>query len=213
MPTRKLLTPALQASGKLVPMGDHLTQQMAFVVEIDRLKQVLRQNVVTDRSRQENGAEHSWHLAMMAVVLAEHAEPGVDPLRVLKMLLIHDLVEIDAGDTFLYDTAAKADQAAREQAAAARLYGLLPAALAAELAALWTEFEQAESRDARFAKALDHLQPVLLNYHTEGGSWRKHAVKGADVLHQKRAIEKGSPALWRYAEGLIRDSIAKGWLR
>jgi putative hydrolase of HD superfamily len=190
-----------------------LARQIAFIVEIDKLKRVLRQNVVTDRSRQENSAEHSWHLAVMAVILADLAAPEVQPLRVLKMLLIHDLVEIDAGDTFLYDGAAATDQAAREEAAAARLFGLLPDDQASELAALWAEFDAGSTPDAAFARALDHLQPVLLNYHTEGGSWRRHAVAGADVLAKKRPIAQGSDALWRYAETLIRDSIAKGWLR
>jgi putative hydrolases of HD superfamily len=192
---------------------DRLASQIAFIVEIDKLKQVLRQTFVTDRSRRENSAEHSWHIAAMALTLSEHAGPGVDPLRVLKMLLIHDLVEIDAGDTFLYDRAAAANQAAREAAAAERLYALLPADQAVALKALWVEFEFGDSPDARFARALDQLQPVLLNYHTEGGSWRAHTVSGADVLAKKRVIEHGSPSLWRYAETLIRDSIAKGWLR
>jgi putative hydrolase of HD superfamily len=192
---------------------DRLARQIAFIVEIDKLKQVLRQTFVTDRSRRENSAEHSWHLAMMTLALSEHAARDVDLLRVLKMLLIHDLVEIDAGDTFLYDAAAAAGQAAREAAAAERLYGLLPADQAAELAALWREFDSGDGADARFARALDQLQPVLLNYHTEGGSWRAHAVRGADVLARKRVIEHGSPSLWRLAEALIQDSIAKGWLR
>jgi putative hydrolase of HD superfamily len=192
---------------------DRLARQIAFIVEIDKLKQVLRQTFVTDRSRRENSAEHSWHLAMMTLALSEHAARDVDLLRVLKMLLIHDLVEIDAGDTFLYDAAAAAGQAAREAAAAERLYGLLPADQAAELAALWREFDSGDGPDARFARALDQLQPVLLNYHTEGGSWRAHAVRGADVLARKRVIEHGSPSLWRLAEALIQDSIAKGWLR
>ncbi|MEJ0070519.1 MAG: HD domain-containing protein [Pseudomonadota bacterium] len=176
---------------------DKLGRQIAFIVEIDKLKQVLRQNVVIDRSRQENSAEHSWHLAVMAVILADLAAPEVQPLRVLKMLLIHDLVEIDAGDSFLYDAAATADQAAREAAAAARLFDLLPADLGRELAALWAEFDAGATHDAAFARALDHLQPVLLNYHTDGGSWRRHDVVGADVLAKKRPIERGSPALWR----------------
>lgn len=191
---------------------DRLARQIAFIVEIDKLKQVLRQNLVTDRSRRENAAEHSWHLAMMTLTLSEHAAPAVDPLRVLKMLLIHDLVEIDAGDTFLYDTVAASGQAAREAAAAERLYALLPIDQAAELVALWREFDSGDGPDARFARALDQLQPVLLNYHTEGGSWRAHAVRGADVLARKRVIEQGSPSLWRFAEALIQDSIAKGWL-
>jgi putative hydrolase of HD superfamily len=190
-----------------------LARQIAFIVEIDKLKLVQRQNIVTDRSRRENSAEHSWHLAMMVLTLSDHAAPAVDPLRVLKMLLIHDLVEIDAGDTFLYDRAAASDQAAREAAAAERLYALLPDDQADTLKALWIEFESGDTPDALFARALDQLQPVLLNYHTEGGSWRAHAVRGADVLVKKRVIERASPALWRYTETLIRDSVAKGWLR
>jgi putative hydrolase of HD superfamily len=194
-------------------MTPRLDQQMAFIVELDKLKAVLRQNLITIGLRRETTAEHSWHLGTMALVLADHAEPGVDLLRVLKMLLIHDLVEIDAGDSFLYDAAARAGAAAREQAAAERLYGLLPPDLAAELRALWDEFEAATTRDARFARALDQLQPVLLNYHTEGGSWRANGVAGAEVLAKKAVIADGAPALWRYAEALIRDAIAKGWLK
>lgn len=190
-----------------------LDQQIAFIVEIDKLKAVLRQNLVTGEARRETTAEHSWHLGAMALILADHAEPGVDGLRVLKMLLIHDLVEIDAGDSFLYDTTARANAKAAELAAAERLYGLLPADLATELRALWDEFEAGTTRDARFARALDQLQPVLLNYHTEGGSWRANDVSGADVLRKKAVIADGAPALWRYAEALIKDAIAKGYLK
>jgi putative hydrolase of HD superfamily len=191
---------------------ERLRQHIAFIVEIDKLKAVLRQNVLIDRSRRENSAEHSWHIAVMALVLMDHAGPEVDPLRVLKMLLIHDLVEIDAGDTFLYDTAAAADQAARERAAAERLYGMLSPDLAADLRALWDEYEAGESPDARFGRALDRLNPLLLNYHTEGLMWRRNNVSGRDVLARNRVIERGSPSLWRYAEALIKDAIAKGWL-
>ena len=192
---------------------DRLARQVAFIVEIDKLKRVLRRTLVTDRSRQENTAEHSWHLAMMAVVLADQAPAGVDLGRVIKLLLVHDLVEIDAGDTFLYDRVAEADKAAREAAAAARLFALLPADQGVELAALWREFEAGVTAEAVFARALDQLQPVLLNYNTDGGSWTAHGVEGADVLTRKRVIADGAPALWRLAETLIRDSIAKGWLR
>ena len=191
---------------------DRLTRQIAFVVELDKLKQVLRQTLLIDRSRQENDAEHSWHLAAMVLVLGEYAAPGVDLLRVLEMLVIHDVVEIDAGDTFLYDGAGVDGQAAREAAAADRLYGLLPADQGAALRALWQEFEAGETPDARFARALDRLQPLLHNYHTEGAMWRAHGVRAADVLAKKAVIERGAPALWRYAEGLIRECIAKGWL-
>ena len=190
-----------------------LARQIGFVVELDKLKGVLRQTILIDRSRQENDAEHSWHIAMMVLVLDEYAGPEVDRLRVLKMLLIHDIVEIDAGDTFLYDTVAVAGQAAREQAAAVRLFGLLPADQGAALRALWQEFEDGASADARFAKALDRLQPILHNLYTDGEMWRRNGVSGADVLARNRVIERGAPALWAYAEALIRDAIAKGWLK
>ena len=197
--------------------NERLARQIGFVLEIDKLKRVLRQTPVTagatGDARRENSAEHSWHIALMAVLLAEHAGPEVDTERVIKMLLIHDLVEIDAGDTFLYDRAAGAEQAAREAAAAARLYALLPADQAAELAALWREFDAGTTADARFAIAIDQFQPVLLNHRTGGGSWIAHDVEGVDVLTRKRVIEAGAPALWRLAEALIRDAIAKGWLR
>ena len=193
--------------------GDRLARQIAFVLEIDKLKRVLRQTLVTGGSRRENTAEHSWHLAMMAIVLADLAAPGVDVGHVIKLLLVHDLVEIDAGDTFLYDRAAEADKAARETAAAARLFALLPADQAAALDALWREFDGGTTAEAAFARALDQLQPVLLNHATDGGSWTAHGIEGADVLTRKRVIADGAPDLWRLAEQLIRDSIAKGWLR
>jgi putative hydrolase of HD superfamily len=192
---------------------DRLAKQIGFILEIDKLKRVLRRTPVTDRTRRENSAEHSWHLALMAVILADQAGPGVDIQRVVKMLLIHDLVEIDAGDTFLYDRTAGADQAEREAAAAERLYALLPADQAAELRALWQEFDAGATADARFAVAVDQFQPVLLNHETGGGSWSAHDVEGADVLERKRVIEDGAPALWRLAEALIRDAVTKGWLR
>jgi putative hydrolase of HD superfamily len=194
-------------------LDDRLARQIVFILEIDKLKRVLRQTLVTDRSRQENTAEHSWHLAMMAVVLADQAAPGVDVGHVIKLLLVHDLVEIDAGDTFLYDRVAEADKAARETAAAARIFALLPPGQGGALEALWREFESGTTREALFARALDQLQPVLLNHATAGGSWSAHGIEGADVLARKRVIADGAPALWRLAEQLIRDSIAKGWLR
>src|SRR6056297_294642 len=155
-----------------------LEQQVAFILEIDRLKTIYRRTYLTDTSRFENSAEHSWHIAVMAMLLAEHANTlEVDQLRVIKMLLIHDLVEIDAGDTFAYDTAAHADKAAREQAAADRLFGLLPADQAAEFRALWDEFESRQTPEAKFAGALDRLQPLLHNLYTHGRSWREHGVR------------------------------------
>src|SRR5262249_50705513 len=151
------------------PMSDRLARQIAFIIEIDKAKQVLRQTLLMDGSRLENDAEHSWHLAVMALLLAEYAGEAVDLLRVLKMVLIHDLVEIDAGDTFVYDVEALATRREREERAADRIFGLLPADVEEEFRALWEEFEAQATPEARFAAALDRLQPLLHNYHTGGG--------------------------------------------
>jgi putative hydrolase of HD superfamily len=187
-------------------------QQLQFIVEIDKLKHVLRQTLLIDQSRRENDAEHSWHLGMMAIVLAEYASPDVNLLRVLKMVLIHDLVEIDAGDTFCYDAQGLTDQAEREQKAADRLFGLLPVDLGDQLRSLWEEFDAKESPDAQFAAALDRLQPVLHNYLTQGGTWKKAGVTVDKVRHRVAPIAKGSPILGEFAEALIQDAIQQGFL-
>ena len=188
-----------------------LEQQVAFILEIDRLKTIYRRTYLTDTSRFENSAEHSWHIAVMAMLLAEHANtPEVDQLRVIKMLLIHDLVEIDAGDTFAYDTAAHADKAAREQAAADRLFGLLPADQAAEFRALWDEFEARQSPEAKFAGALDRLQPLLHNLYTHGRSWQEHGVRKSQVVSLNRRMAEAAPDLWTYAEKWLEKAVAEG---
>jgi len=188
-----------------------LEQQVAFILEIDRLKTVYRRTYLTDTSRFENSAEHSWHIAVMAMLLAEHANtPEVDQLRVIKMLLIHDLVEIDAGDTFAYDTAAHADKAAREQAAADRLFGLLPADQAAEFRALWDEFESRQTPEAKFAGALDRLQPLLHNLYTHGRSWQEHGVRKSQVVSLNRRMAEAAPDLWTYAEKWLEKAVAEG---
>lgn len=192
---------------------DRIGQQIRFCVEIDKLKAVLRRTWLTDRSRRENSAEHSWHFALMAVLLAEHAAaPGVDVLRVVKMALVHDLVEIDAGDTFVYDDEASADKPQRERAAAERIFGLLPADQGTEFRALWEEFEARRTPEARFAAALDRLQPILNNFHTDGAAWREHGITARQVIARNRHMAEGSPVLWQYAEGLIREAVARGML-
>ena len=190
-----------------------LRQQISFIVEIDKLKHVLRQALLIDKSRRENDAEHSWHLAIMAVILAEYAAPGIDVLRVLKMLLIHDIVEIDAGDTFLYDTAGKIDQAERESRAAARLFGLLPEDQRMELRALWDEFEERRTSDAMFAAALDRLQPLVHNYYTEGSTWQRMGITADQVAACNSIISDGSTILWRAVQRLIDDGIRRGYLK
>ena len=192
--------------------GDRLAEQIQFLLEIDKLKSVARQSYLLDGSRHENDAEHSWHLAVMAVLLAEHAAEPVDLGRVMKMVLIHDLVEIDAGDTFAYDEEGHADKPEREQRAADRIFALLPDGQARELRALWDEFEARQTPDSRFAAALDRLQPQLCNYHTQGRTWREHGVTADRVLERNCHMGEGAPALWEYAQQLIQDAVAKGCL-
>ncbi len=192
-----------------------LEQQLIFIRELDGLKLVQRQSFVAGTRRLETSAEHSWHLAMMGAVLFEHAAPpGVDTLRVVRMLLAHDIVEIDAGNTLLYAEAeAHRLQREREVAAADRLFGMLPPDQAEEWRGLWEEFEARESPDAKFAAALDRLQPLLLNYLSEGAAWRRHGVTAAEVYEKSRHMAEGSPALWQAAQDLIETCIARGYLR
>lgn len=190
-----------------------LTQQIQFIIEIDKLKQVLRQTLLMDGSRQENSAEHSWHLALMAVVLVEYAPPEVDLLRAIKMLLIHDLVEIDAGDTFCYDVQGNHDKAAREALAAERIFGLLPDEQATELKALWQEFEAQTTVSAQFAVALDRLQPLLHNQQTQGGTWRIHGITRDRVLQRMTPVKTGTPELWELVEFVLDRCVEMGYLK
>ena len=192
--------------------GERLEGQLRFLVELDRAKSVLRRTYVTDGTRRENSAEHMWHLALAVLVLAEHAEAPVDVARVLTMVLIHDIVEIDAGDTFLYDEAARAGQAEREQAAADRLYGMLPADQGLELRRLWEEFEARETADARFAAAVDRLQSVLLNLATEGRTWREHGVTADRVRAANAHMARGSSTLWDHVSALLEAAVERGHL-
>ena len=194
-------------------MTDRLNQQIQFILEVDRLKQILRQSLVSDASRRENSAEHSWHLALMAIVLAEYALPGVDSLCALKMLLIHDLVEIDAGDTFCYDVQGNQNKADREELAATRIFGLLPDDLAQNLRSLWDEFEARNTPTAKFAAALDRLQPMLLNQQTQGGTWRLHGIAIGQVLQRAEPIAEGTPALWDFIQQVLEDCLAAGYLQ
>ncbi|MGV0025130.1 HD domain-containing protein [Phormidesmis priestleyi] len=190
-----------------------LHDQLQFIVEIDKLKHVLRQTVLMNKSRRENDAEHSWHLAMMAIVLSEYAAQEVDLVRVLKMVLIHDLVEIDAGDTFCYDEQGAETQADRERQAADRIFGLLPSDQTGELRSLWEEFEAKRTSDACFAAALDRIQPVLHNYYTQGGTWKKAGVTVDKVRKRIAPIAQGAPILAQFVDELIQDAVEKGYLR
>jgi putative hydrolase of HD superfamily len=196
-----------------LPARERLTQQIRFIVEVDKLKEILRQTQVINSRRPENDAEHSWHLCLIVLTLAEHANwPRLDVLRVLQMLIIHDLVEIDAGDTFAYDTAAMVNQHAREAMAADRIFGLLPLDQGREFRALWDEFEARQTPEAKFAAAVDRFQPMLLNCRTEGAAWRKHGVTRDRVLARNAYIAEGSTALWEYARQMIEDTVAAGHL-
>ena len=187
-------------------MTSDLERQLGFLKEIDRLKSIVRLSPLIDRSRRENSAEHSWHLALYALVLAEHAAGSVDVLRVVKMLLIHDIVEIDAGDVPFHLPATHVGQAERERLAAERIFGLLPEDQASELHDLWREFEAAESDDARFAKALDRFQPMLHNAATDGGTWVECGVTLEQITARCRPpIEGGAPALWEAAAGMAEE--------
>ena len=197
----------------MLTTNDRLMKQLDFLMEIDKLKLVLRKTVLTDRSRHENTAEHSWHLALLAVFLHEHAnETKLDVNQVIRLVLIHDIVEIDAGDTFVYDMKGQEDKAEREEEAAKRIFGLLPDDQRDELYALWREFEERSTPEARFAAALDRLHPMLHNYRTEGASWREHSITSKQVIARNRHIAEGSEELWRFAEALIQSAVEKGYL-
>ena len=190
-----------------------LESRLRFLREADQLKGVLRQSSILDGTRKENSAEHSWHLALMAQVLGGYASPGTDLSRVTAMLLIHDLVEIDAGDLFVYaDATAQARQEAAEHAAADRIFALLPAGQGRELHALWDEFEERRTPEARFARALDRLQPMLANYYLGGGTWQAHGVPASQVLEKVTLIEDGSPALGDFARELVGSAVRQGFL-
>lgn len=190
----------------------NILKQIEFIREIDKLKYIQRKTRLFNSDRNENDAEHSWHLAVMAIVLAEHSNVPVDLLKVVKMVLIHDIVEIDAGDTFIYDTQKSHTNTDDERLAANRIFGILPAEQAAELTAIWEEFEAGETSEAKFARSMDRLEPLLQNSSNNGGTWKEFGVKYEKVYEKKKVIKEGSEALWAYAEALINESVEKGIL-
>lgn len=194
-------------------INGRLTQQIQFILEIDKLKTILRQTRITSNERQENSAEHSWHLAMLALVLHEYANEPINLFRVLKMVLVHDIVEIDAGDTFYFDPSGNGTKAAREQQAAGRLFGLLPADQQDELRALWEEFEARETADAKFAAALDRVAPTLLNYaNRQDSSWHKHQLTFDTVVARIEPMREGSEMLWEVVKVTLAQAVADGFL-
>ena len=185
-------------------MTDRLQRQLAFLTELDKLKLILRRTSVIGESRLENTAEHSWHLGIMAPVLAEYAPQGVDMERAMSMVLVHDIVEIDAGDTFAFDVAAHDDKEEREQEAARRLFGLLPDDQQAHYRGLWDEFEARRTPEARFANALDRFQGLLQNVGNEGGTWKQYGISPDRILERMDPIRDGAPALWPYVLEVVQ---------
>ncbi len=193
--------------------GDRLRKQIDFILEIDKLKQIYRQSRITDDSREENDAEHSWHLAMMAILLSEYANDSqVDVLKVIKMLLIHDIVEIDAGDTFIYDVDKNESKSDREQQAAERIFGMLPNDQEIEFRKLWEEFETRSTSEAKFAAAMDRLQPSLLNSKTEGHTWKKFGITYNRVLEKNKHINEGSQILGTYFSELLEECLSNNYI-
>lgn len=193
--------------------GVDLAKRIDFIYELDRLKTVLRQSMLIDDSRQENSAEHSWHLAMAALTLAPLAAEPIDIERAVKILLVHDIVEIDAGDAFIYDDAKRAAAEAAEEAAAERIFGMLPEPEATEFRALWDEYEDRSTPEGRFAYSCDRLQPLLLNVAIDGGSWRRHGVSAERVKAINGPIEVGLPTVWPVAEAMIDRAVEEGKLQ
>ena len=191
----------------------NLQKQIAFIKEIDKIKYIQRRSKLFNSDRRENDAEHSWHLAMMAIVLAEHSDKPIDLLKVLKMVLIHDIVEIDAGDTFAYDTEKNHANSEEELIAAKRIFGLLPKEQADELTTIWEEFEEGVTDEAKFAKAMDRFEPLLQDATNDGGTWAEYDVPYQSVYDLNLGIKKSSETIWEYAVNLINESVEKGNLK
>ncbi len=194
-------------------MDNRLQKQIAFMLELDKMKNLYRQTYVLHENRKENDAEHSWHLAILAFMLAEYSNEPVDVLKTMKMVLLHDVVEIDAGDTYCYDAEANKSKAEREEKAAQRIFGLLPDDQRDEFYSLWREFEDSQTAEARFAAVLDRMQPLMLNYTREGISWKEHDVCRQQVLDRNISYFDASDELAELIKNIIDDAFSKGWLK
>jgi len=193
--------------------AERLDQQLRFLREVDRLKSVERQNILADGSRRENSAEHSWHVALAALCLSEHGAAGIDRFKLVQMLLLHDIVEVDAGDAFLHDPDALAAQARKEAAAAERIFGLLPADQRDVFLALWHEFEARSSPESVLAHAIDRVQPALLHEATGGVIWEKYGTTHAQIQTKMGVVQEAAPRLWRWVQSVIERALAAGRLR
>ncbi|MBW2603898.1 MAG: HD domain-containing protein [Deltaproteobacteria bacterium] len=205
---------SVQLNHKLIPNQiQRLQEQIEFMLEIDKLKHISRRTILTDRSREENSAEHSWHIAMAVFLFSEYVQDQeIDLYRVIKMLLVHDLVEIDAGDTYCYDHQGRQDQARREKEAAERIFNILPPDQTRSFRALWDEFENRDTPESKYANALDRFQPFLQNYFTKGQIWRKNNITRRQVMDRMQPVFDGAPHLWNLVELLIDDAVQKKYL-
>ena len=194
----------------MISMDDRLKEQIDFILEIDKMKEILRQNYLADGSARENDADHSWHLAMMALILSEYSNEKVDVTRVVPMVLTHDLVEIDAGDTYAYDEAGARTKEKREKAAADRIFGILPKEQGTWMRGLWDEFEACNTPESKFAHVLDNSLPLFLNHAAGGISWKEHKVKRSQIYKRNRITGDGSAKIWEYMQELIQENINKG---
>ncbi|MGD8981746.1 MAG: HD domain-containing protein [Desulfobacterales bacterium] len=213
-PSKVMESISVKLNQKLIPdQIQRLQQQIEFMLEIDKLKHISRRTILTDRSRKENSAEHSWHIAMAVFLFSEYAQDqNIDWYRVIKMLLVHDLVEIDAGDTYCYDDQGRKNQAQREQKAAERIFKILPFDQSRYFRALWDEFENRETPESKYANALDRFQPFLQNYVTKGQIWRKNDITRRQVKDRMKPVFDGAPLLWSLVELLIHDAVQKKYL-
>lgn len=194
-------------------INERLQKQLEFMLELDKMKNLYRQTYVLHEDRKENDAEHSWHLSLMAFMLAEYSSEPVDVAHVMKMVILHDVVEIDAGDTYCYDTEGYKSKAEREEKSAQRIFGLLPDDQREEFYGLWREFEDCQTPDAKFAALLDRLQPLLLNYSKSGISWREHGISEKQVTDRNLAYFDSAPELGDVIKQVIKDAVKKGWLK
>jgi putative hydrolase of HD superfamily len=213
-PSEVMESISVKLNQKLIPNQiQRLQQQIEFMLEIDKLKHIFRRTILTDRSREESSAEHSWHIAMAAFLFSEYAQDQeMDLYRVIKMLLVHDLVEIDAGDTYCYDHQSRQDQARREQEAAERIFKILPSDQSQSFRALWVEFENKDTPESKYANALDRFQPFMQNYVTRGQIWRKNNITRRQVMDRMQPVFDGAPVLWNLVKLLIDDAVQKKYL-
>lgn len=194
-------------------MDERLKKQLDFILEVDKSKFVVRQTYLTDGIRKEDDAEHSWHIALMAILLAEYSNEPVDVLRVVSMLLVHDLIEIDAGDTYAYDNKGNETKRERELAAADRIFNILPNDQAKMIRELWDEFEAGETKEAKFAITLDKTQPIMLNDATDGRAWMEHGVNKEQIMARNKKTPDGSVKIWDYFENIINKNVEKGRIK